>query len=161
MKKARVTRSFADLDGVEEAMILSTCNRAEIIVTAEEAAGSTDALIQAIGSIHGLDPKPLSDFLYVKEGEDAIRHVFRVAASLDSMVVGEPQILGQVKEGYRRAANVNTTGPILNRLMHRAFFTAKRVRSETGVGTAAVSVAYVAVNWQRKYSGNSGTRRFC
>jgi glutamyl-tRNA reductase len=152
-EEGRVTRSLADLDGVEEAMILSTCNRAEIIVTAEQAAGSTDALIQTIGLIHGLDPKPLSDFLYVKEGEDAIRHVFRVAASLDSMVVGEPQILGQVKEGYRRAANVNATGPILNRLMHRAFFTAKRVRSETGVGAAAVSVAYVAVELAKKILG--------
>jgi glutamyl-tRNA reductase len=148
-----VTRSFADIDGVEEAMILSTCNRAEIIVTAEQEARSVDGLIRAIASIHGLDPGLFREFLYVKEGEEAIRHVFRVAASLDSMVVGEPQILGQVKEGYRRAANVNATGPILNRLMHRAFFTAKRVRSETGIGTAAVSVAYVAVELAKKILG--------
>ncbi len=152
-EEGRVTRSFADLDGIEEAMILSTCNRAEIIVTAEDAVESRARLIDAIGSVHGLDPEPFIPFLYVKEGEDAILHVFRVAASLDSMVVGEPQILGQVKEGYRRAANVNATGPILNRLMHRAFFTAKRVRSETGVGMAAVSVAYVAVELARKILG--------
>ncbi|MGO9568390.1 MAG: glutamyl-tRNA reductase [Desulfomonilaceae bacterium] len=151
--EGRVTRSFADVEGVEEAIIISTCNRAEIIVTAEIEAGSSERLIQAMGSIHGLDLEPFRGFLYVKEGEEAIRHVFRVAASLDSMVVGEPQILGQVKEGYRRAANVNATGPILNRLMHRAFFTAKRVRSETGVGSAAVSVAYVAVELAKKILG--------
>jgi glutamyl-tRNA reductase len=151
--EGRVTRSFADVDGVEEAMILSTCNRAEIIVTATNPVESRERIISAIGSVHGIDPEPLKSFLYVKEGSEAIRHVFRVAASLDSMVVGEPQILGQVKEGYRRAANVNATGPILNRLMHRAFFTAKRVRSETGIGTAAVSVAYVAVELAKKILG--------
>jgi glutamyl-tRNA reductase len=149
----RVTRFFSEVEGVDEAMILSTCNRAEIIVTAEDPVESRERLIGAMGSVHGIDVEPLKDFLYVKEGQEAIRHVFRVAASLDSMVVGEPQILGQVKEGYRRAANVNATGPILNRLMHRAFFTAKRVRSETGVGTAAVSVAYVAVELAKKILG--------
>jgi glutamyl-tRNA reductase len=151
--EGRVTRSFAEVAGVEEAMILSTCNRAEIIVTAENPVESRERIITAIGSVHGIDPEPLKSFLYVKEGPEAIRHVFRVAASLDSMVLGEPQILGQVKEGYRRAANVNATGPILNRLMHRAFFTAKRVRSETGIGTAAVSVAYVAVELAKKILG--------
>ena len=88
-EEGRVTRSFADLDGIEEAMILSTCNRAEIIVTAEDAADSREILIETIGSVHGLDPEPFRPFLYVKEGEHAILHVFRVAASLDSMVVGE------------------------------------------------------------------------
>ena len=77
-----------------------------------------------------------------------------MASSLDSMVLGEPQILGQVKEGYKRATTVSTTGPILNRLMHRAFFTAKRVRTETGVGAAAVSVAYVAVELAKKILGH-------
>ena len=81
-------------------------------------------------------------------------HVFRVASSLDSMVLGEPQILGQVKEGFRRAAAVNATGPMLNRLMHRAFFAAKRVRSETEIGMAAVSVAYAAVELARKILGD-------
>ncbi len=152
-EKGEVTRSLADVDGVEEAMILSTCNRAEIIVTTEDPVELSEKLIELTGSIHGLNPEPFRAFLYSKAGEDAIRHVFRVAASLDSMVVGEPQILGQVKEGYRRAANVNATGPILNRLMHRAFFTAKRVRNETGIGMAAVSVAYVAVELAKKILG--------
>lgn len=151
--EGKVTRFFADLQGVEEAMILSTCNRGEVIVSAEDPLAVQERLIQAIGETHGLDPNPFREFLYIKSGEEAVRHVFRVAASLDSMVIGEPQILGQVKEGYRRAANVHATGPILNRLMHRAFFAAKRVRTETGVGSAAVSVAYVAVELARKILG--------
>jgi glutamyl-tRNA reductase len=147
-----VTRLIAEVRGVEEAMLLSTCNRAEIIATIDPA-DAHDRLIDAIGTIHGLDPKSFQEFLYVKHGAEAVRHVFRVASSLDSMVLGEPQILGQVKEGYRRATAVSATGPILNRLMHRAFFTAKRVRTETGVGSAAVSVAYVAVELAKKILG--------
>lgn len=152
--EGRVTRHVADLEGIDEAIILSTCNRAEIICSAEDPLGCTEHLICAIGTIHGMDPEPFRKYLYIKAGPDAIRHVFRVAASLDSMVVGEPQILGQVKEAYRRATVVNATGPILNRLMHRAFFTAKRVRNETGVAMAAVSVAYVAVELAGKILGD-------
>jgi glutamyl-tRNA reductase len=148
----KVTRIIADVSGVEEAMILSTCNRAEIITTVGTA-DTREKLIDAVGQIHDLDPSQFREFLYVKEDWEAVRHVFRVASSLDSMVLGEPQILGQVKEGYRRATEVSTTGPILNRLMHRAFFTAKRVRTETGVGAAAVSVAYVAVELAKKILG--------
>jgi glutamyl-tRNA reductase len=152
-QEGKITRIAASVPGVQEAMILSTCNRAEVIAIS----GSTDTreqLIEMIGSIHEVHPDQFRDFLYVKEGPDAVRHVFRVASSLDSMVLGEPQILGQVKEGYRRASEASTTGPILNRLMHRAFFTAKRVRTETGVGSAAVSVAYVAVELAKKILGH-------
>ncbi len=112
-----------------------------------------ERLIQAIGDIHSLDPNQFREFLYVKENSEAIRHVFRVTSSLDSMVLGEPQILGQVKESYKKATTVKTTGPILNRLMHKAFFAAKRVRTETGIGQAAVSVAYVAVELAKKILG--------
>jgi glutamyl-tRNA reductase len=149
-----ITRLVADLRGVEEAMILSTCNRAEIISLADDVSTACERLITCIGEIHGMDPSPFKDYLYIKQGAEAVRHVFRVAASLDSMVIGEPQILGQVKEAYRRATSVNATGPILNRLMHRAFFTAKRVRHETGIGLAAVSVAYVAVELAGKILGD-------
>ncbi|MBD3398682.1 glutamyl-tRNA reductase, partial [Candidatus Micrarchaeota archaeon] len=97
--------------------------------------------------------------LYVKREKDAIRHVFRVAASLDSMVLGEPQILGQVKDAYRKATRSRSTGPILNRLMHKSFFTAKRVRNETGVGLAAVSVAYAAVELGAKILGDLRKRK--
>ncbi len=149
-----VARSLLQVDGVEEAMILSTCNRGEIIAVAEDPEPVSRRLIQEIGAIHGLDTEPFRRFLYLKEGPEAVQHVFRVASSLDSMVLGEPQILGQVKEGYKRAATANATGPILNRLMHRAFFAAKRVRSETAIGMAAVSVAYVAVELARKILGD-------
>ncbi|MFH1115032.1 MAG: glutamyl-tRNA reductase [Pseudomonadota bacterium] len=149
-----VTRCLTRIEGVEEAVIVSTCNRAEIIAVTNDAASAVERLVAAVGEIHGVERRFFQDYLYIEQGGEAVRHVFRVSSSLDSMVVGEPQILGQVKEGYRRAANVNATGPILNRLMHRAFFTAKRVRNETGVGMAAVSVAYVAVELAEKILGD-------
>jgi glutamyl-tRNA reductase len=155
----KVTRMLSDLEGVEEAVILSTCNRAEVVALTVDAEESPQRLVKAIGAIHGLDPATFRPFLYVKTQREAVRHLFRVASSLDSMVLGEPQILGQVKEGYRRATKANATGPILNRLMHRAFFTAKRVRNETGVGNAAVSVAYVAVELANKILGDLKTKR--
>ncbi|MDQ7785469.1 MAG: glutamyl-tRNA reductase [Desulfomonilaceae bacterium] len=150
----KVTRRIMNIEGVEEAMILSTCNRAEIIAMTDDAKAVAPRIVDSVGEIHGVEPGSIRDYLYIKEGGEAVRHVFRVSASLDSMVLGEPQILGQVKDGYRRAANVHATGPILNRLMHRAFFTAKRVRNETGVGIAAVSVAYVAVELAQKILGD-------
>jgi glutamyl-tRNA reductase len=149
-----VSQRLLQVDGVEETMILSTCNRAEIIAVTDDPEVVSERLIQEMGTIHDLvDTDPFRKFLYLKTGPEAVRHVFRVASSLDSMVLGEPQILGQVKEGFRRAAAVNATGPMLNRLMHRAFFAAKRVRSETEIGMAAVSVAYVAVELARKILG--------
>jgi glutamyl-tRNA reductase len=152
-EEGHVTRGLLEIPNVEEAMVLSTCNRSEVIAVAEDPQSVSETLIQAVGKIHGLEEDAFRPFLYVKHGVEGVRHVFRVASSLDSMVVGEPQILGQVKEGYRRAGTVGATGPILNRLMHRAFFAAKRVRSETGIGVAAVSVAYVAVELARKILG--------
>lgn len=151
--EGETTAIIASVEGVEESMILSTCNRAEIIAMTSDPSDTCERLIRTIGLIHEIDPDPVRGHLYVKHDEEAVRHVFRVASSLDSMVLGEPQILGQVKEGYRRATGVNATGPILNRLMHRAFFTAKRVRTETGVALAAVSVAYVAVELAGKIIG--------
>lgn len=151
--QGEVTRGLLQIEQVLEAMILSTCNRAELIVMTENPEVTCENLVQAIGRFHCLDMDPFRKFLYFKQGAEAVRHLFRVASSLDSMVLGEPQILGQVKEGYRRAAKAHATGPIMNRLMHRAFFAAKRVRSETGIGSAAVSVAYVAVELARKILG--------
>ena len=94
------------------------------------------------------------DALYIHENDAAVRHVFRVASSLDSMMVGEPQILGQIKEAYRLATQVKTSGVILNRLLHRTFFVAKRIRTETGIGDRAVSISYAAVELGRKIFGN-------
>ena len=91
-------------------------------------------------------PGDLDESFYVHRDREAVQHFFRVAASLDSMVVGEPQILGQVKQAYREATEHQATGPILNRLLHKTFSVAKRVRSETGIGDHAVSVSYAAVS---------------
>lgn len=99
---------------------------------------------------------PLSlfqDSIYVHEGDEAVRHIFRVASSLDSMMVGEPQILGQIKEAYFTATKRKASGVILNRLLHRTFFTAKKVRTETGIGDHAVSISYAAIELARKIFG--------
>lgn len=149
-----LTRSILSLRGVQEVIIISTCNRSEVIAYCDPVDEVVDDLLKAIAQIHGVDTAVLQRYSYKKVGDDAVRHVFRVASSLDSMVLGEPQILGQVKESFKRDSTANTIGPTLSRLMHRAFFTAKRVRNETGIGLAAVSVAYAAVELAKKILGD-------
>src|SRR5262245_54288421 len=139
---------------ITEAMILSTCNRVEVV-----AESSDDRLIREfLCEFHQISPDAVSKHLYSFRNADAIRHVFRVAASLDSMIIGEPQILGQVKEAYRIAAAAGTVGMNLTALMNRAFAVAKKVRSETGISQSAVSVSFAAVELARKNFGDlSGT----
>jgi glutamyl-tRNA reductase len=132
-----------------EAMILSTCNRVEIL-----AEGPTDQLRDFICEYHRIPADALSKHLYSFNNTEAIRHVFRVTASLDSMLVGEPQILGQVKEAYRLATDAGAIGLHLSQLMSRAFAVAKRVRSETGISQSAVSISYAAVELARKIFGD-------
>src|SRR6201996_5830194 len=137
--------------GVEEGMIVSTCNRVEIL-----ARTSNDhvALDEIFHEFYGVNPEPYRKHLYEFRERDAVRHVFRVASSLDSMVVGEPQILGQVKEAYATARAVGAVNSQLDALLTRAFGVAKRVRNETAVATSAVSVASVAVDLAKKIFGN-------
>lgn len=138
---------------IKEALLFSTCNRVEILLVTDNKAR---AVAETKGFIAEFNKIPLENFedsLYIHEGNDAVRHVFRVASSLDSMVVGEPQILGQVKEAYRTATEENASGVILNRLLHRTFFVAKRIRTETGIGDHAVSISYAAVELARKIFG--------
>ena len=138
---------------VEEAMLFSTCNRVELLIISKEAQTAAE---QAKAFLARFKQLPLEDFesaLYQHQGEAAVRHVFRVGASLDSMVVGEPQILGQIKAAYRTATDEKTSGVILNRLLHRAFFVAKRIRTETGIGDSAVSISYAAIELGRKIFG--------
>ncbi len=149
-----LTRHILSTPGVVEAVILSTCNRSEVIVQCSPIEEVSRRVIEAIAAINGVDPVTLRKYSYIKMGSDAVRHVFRVASSLDSMVLGEPQILGQVKDSFKRDSSAGTIGPYLSRLMHRAFFTAKRVRNETGIGLAAVSVAYAAVELAKKILGD-------
>jgi glutamyl-tRNA reductase len=140
---------------VDEAVLLSTCNRVEAVVLTRCPDAACDRLRSFFRhELGGEAPLPpgasYDEFLYEHRDVDAIRHVFRVASSLDSMVVGEPQILGQTKDAYRIAADRQACGVILNRLFHRAFATAKRVRNETRVAEGALSVARVGVDLARQ-----------
>ena len=145
-------------DGVSEAVILSTCNRVEITVTADDRTDPQAIVDAFLAETKAMDPAALEPHLYRHEGREAIHHLFRVAASLDSMVVGEPQILGQLKSAYSAAKDAGAVCGWLDGLMSRAFGVAKRVRSETGIGQMAVSVSYAAVELARKIFGSLGNR---
>jgi glutamyl-tRNA reductase len=145
------TKSLAEFPGIDEGMILSTCNRVELVACSKN--GSAD-LRGFFSRFFDVDASKCSDFLYEYREQDAVRHLFRVASSLDSMVVGEPQILGQVKEAYAVARGVGAVHSHLDALVTRSFAVAKRVRSETAVGSSAVSVASVAVELAKKIFGS-------
>jgi len=140
--------------GILEAMVLSTCNRVEIAVTADDAADPATAVSSFLHESRGVSPEMLGPCLYSHEGREAIHHLFRVASSLDSMVVGEPQILGQLKAAYAHAKANDCLNGLLESIVSRAFSVAKRVRSETGIGQMAVSVSYAAVELARKIFGS-------
>ncbi|MGP8176076.1 MAG: glutamyl-tRNA reductase [Terracidiphilus sp.] len=145
------TRALAAVPGVTECMIVSTCNRVELLATVESRETDLE------GFLHrrfGLDPALLEPHIYVQRDREAVRHLFRVAASLDSMVVGEPQILGQVKEAFAVARGSGTVAGQLEHLLQSAFAAAKRVRSETEIGSSSVSIASVAVDLARKIFGS-------
>jgi glutamyl-tRNA reductase len=139
-------RQLLGLPALREAVLVSTCNRVEVYGASADPASVLSELSRYLEEWAAAD---LSQHLYRYEGFEAVRHVFRVSSSLDSMVVGEPQILGQVKDAYAAATETGVTGPLLNRCLHRAFQVAKRVRSETGVARAAVSVSAIAVELAR------------
>jgi len=136
-----------------EMAVLSTCNRSEVYVAAD-AERAVDRIFSFFAEYHGVAPDDLAPHLYVHHGTDVARHLFRVAAGLDSLVVGEPQILGQVKSAYTAASERHFTGTVLNRLFHVAFAAGKRVRAETGLGEGAVSVSYAAIALARKIFGD-------
>jgi glutamyl-tRNA reductase len=145
-------------DGVSEAVILSTCNRVEIVLTTEDRANPQAIVDRFLAERKGVAGEVLEQHLYRREGQEAIHHIFRVAASLDSMVVGEPQILGQLKSAYGIAKDCGAVCGWLDGLLTRAFSVAKRVRSETGIGQMAVSVSYAAVELARKIFGSLNGR---
>ena len=138
------------LEGIVEGVIVSTCNRVEIYTTTRDIEGGTASIKRFIAEWHNLPCELIEPHLYCYHGEAAIRHLFRVASSLDSMVVGEPQILGQIKTSYGYAAEFRTSGIIMNRLLHKAFSVAKRVRTETSIASSAVSVAFAAIERAKK-----------
>ncbi len=143
-------RRLCALDGVDEGAIVCTCNRVEIVACTRANEPAVERIIQFLCAEEGGTESSLESALYVYRGRDAVRHLFRVASSLDSMVVGEPQILGQLKEFYARAASVGATATVLHRFFHKAFNVAKRVRTETGIASRAVSVSSAAVELASK-----------
>ncbi len=149
---------------IRESLILSTCNRVEILVCENTCAcTSNDGLcepviinqvIQKWANACSQNSLELRPFIYIHKNEQAIRHLFTVGASLDSMVVGEPQILGQLKDAYRNAVSSHSSGTIINRLLHKSFSVAKRVRTETGIASSAVSISYAAVELAKRIFGS-------
>jgi glutamyl-tRNA reductase len=140
--------AVCDLDGVDEAVLLSTCNRTEFYVMADDA--GRRRLQTWLHDEHNLDPS-FADTLFELDDEAAIRHIFRVACGLDSMVLGEPQILGQLKDAYREAQGASVAGKELNRLFQHTFSVAKKVRTDTEIGSSPVSVAYAAVSLANQF----------
>lgn len=135
---------------INEAVILSTCNRMEIYVVASDPDKGKDDVIRFISDYHSLERDKLEKYLYFREGKNAILHLFRVASSLDSMVIGEAQILGQVKTAYNAAFEAEATSTVMNRLFRHGFLAGKRVRTETEIGESAVSISYAAVELAKK-----------
>ena len=151
---AAALEAFQKDPAVIESVLFSTCNRMEILLATDNRSDALKAAKMFISEFKNIPVADFEDALYIHDGDEAVRHIFRVASSLDSMMVGEPQILGQIKEAYLTATSKKTSGVILNRLLHRSFFVAKRVRTETGIGDHAVSISYAAIELGRKIFGS-------
>ncbi|SPE26431.1 Glutamyl-tRNA reductase [Acidobacteriia bacterium SbA2] len=141
-------------EGIREALILSTCNRVEVLVSAEDAADAKMIIEQFLADHLGFELGPYRHFFYDYHQQEAVHHLFRVAASLDSMVLGEPQILGQLKRAFQVANEAGALNGTLKEIVNQALAVAKRVRRETALGSAAVSVSYAAVELAKKIFGS-------
>ncbi len=150
---AAALKKFQEIHSVKEAFLLSTCNRVELLITTDNKPEAVNIVKSYIAEFKHIPISQFEDALYIYDGNEAVRHIFRVAASLDSMMVGEPQILGQIKDAYHIATLQKTSGVILNRLLHKTFSVAKRIRTETGIGDHAVSISYAAIEMGRKIFG--------
>jgi len=144
-------QQLSDHDQFNEAVIVSTCNRTEIYCSLAQQ--NSQILLQWLASFHGLDEYELSSNVYCHQDNDAINHLMRVSCGLDSLVLGEPQILGQIKQAYNSAKNHNSVSVMFDRLFQKTFSVAKQVRTETDIGASAVSVAYAAVNLAKHIYG--------
>ncbi|HBY60968.1 MAG TPA: glutamyl-tRNA reductase [Solibacterales bacterium] len=155
----RALTELRALNGFLEGLILSTCNRVEIVLASDDGADPRSLVDRFLAHTHRVEPAWLGPYLYSFEDREAIHHLFRVAASLDSMVVGEPQILGQLKTAFAAAKECGAVSGFLESVLTRAFAVAKRVRSETDIGKSAVSVSYAAVELAREiFSSLKGKR---
>jgi glutamyl-tRNA reductase len=135
---------------LQESLLLSTCNRVEILGVSSDAEEAARRILDFLSTFHQMDLTPMKSHLFTHTGQEAVRHIFRVTSSLDSMILGEPQILGQVKAAFNVALQCGSAGPFINTLMNRAFSVAKRVRTETAIASAAVSISYAAVELAKK-----------
>ena len=142
--------AIASKPSMSEAVVLSTCNRSELYVATPDPACAREELVSFISEYHHVSPPAFQPHLFALENSAAVAHLFRVAAGLDSLVVGEPQILGQVKEAYQTSASKRCVGPVLSNVFRWSFGVGKRVRTETGIGSGAVSVSSVAVDLARR-----------
>jgi glutamyl-tRNA reductase len=142
--------ALSTIPEVKEIAVLSTCNRVELYACVSSVPLASDHILNFLAGFHGLGRQDFEKSLYLLDADSAVRHVFRVASSLDSMVVGEPQILGQIKDTFDFALGKKTTGVLLNKLMKKAISTAKRVRTETKIAENAVSISFAAVELARK-----------
>jgi len=149
-------REMLSLPQVHEGAIVSTCNRTEVYAAvAREGEGE---LLRWFPSAHGLNVEEVRPYLYVYEEGEAIRHLLRVSCGLDSLVLGEPQILGQIKAAYAQAGEAQAVGPVLNRMFQHAFAVAKQVRTDTAIGASPISVAFAAVSLARQIFGDFGSK---
>ncbi len=135
---------------VKENLILSTCNRTELYAVVDDKSAAQDPLAVFLADFHGLDPREIAQYLYEKSGRDAVSHLFEVVSSLDSMIVGETQIFGQVKDAYFKARSLRTVGKTLDYIFEEAIRVGKKVRTETQIGKGAVSTSTAAIELARK-----------
>ncbi|MBV5275636.1 MAG: glutamyl-tRNA reductase [Lamprocystis purpurea] len=145
---AGALRDLRGREGVHEAVVVSTCNRTELYCAVDD--GGEETVRHWLGGFHGVEHERVNPFLYAHAGRDAVTHLLRVACGLDSMVLGEPQILGQVKSSFHTATDCTATGKLLCRLFQHAFSVAKTVRTDTAIGSSPVSVAFAAVSLARQ-----------
>jgi len=151
--------AIAAKPSMSEAVVLSTCNRSELYVATTDPASAREELVSFISEYHHVSAPTFQPHLFALENSAAVAHLFRVAAGLDSLVVGEPQILGQVKEAFQSSAASRSVGPVLSNVFRWSFGVGKRVRTETALGEGAVSVSYAAVALARKIFGRLTGRR--
>jgi glutamyl-tRNA reductase len=153
----RLAQAISDLihrEGIHEGLILSTCNRVEVMTSAEDSVDAEPLIQQFLADHHQLDLGPYQRFFYRYQQQEVVRHLFRVASSLDSMILGEPQILGQLKRAYALAREAGGLNGSLQEIVNQALAVARRVRRETALGSAAVSVSYAAVELAKKIFGS-------
>ena len=149
---SQALRELQGIPAIKESVIVSTCNRTEIYC--DTSSDDIDAVSQWLSTFHGISAASLAPFIYRHSDDEVVRHLFRVASGLDSMVLGEPQILGQIKDSYDQARVSKTLASILDRLFQHSFSVAKRVRTDTEIGANPVSIAFAAVNLSKQIFGD-------